>query len=198
MTTPDQTSADNTENMDAAAEGFAQAAETLKAETAQPQPEAKPAGVGLDVNKIKAERDQFYEQVLRANAELDNFRKRMQREMEQAARYSDLPLIREILAPLDNLTRSITAAEKDGNVENLLKGLRMTMQQFDAVFSKFSAKPIATVGTAFDPNLHDALMQVPTADHPPMTVIQEAERGYTLHDRVIRPAKVIVATAVQS
>lgn len=198
MTTPDQTSADNTENMDAAAEAFAQAAETLKAEGSQAQPEAKPAGVGLDVNKLKAERDQFYEQYLRANAELDNFRKRMQREMEQAAKYSDLPLIREILAPLDNLTRSITAAEKDGNVENLLKGLRMTMQQFDSVFAKFSAKPIATVGATFDPNLHDALMQVPTADHPPMTVIQEAERGYTLHERVIRPAKVIVATAVPS
>ncbi len=201
--TPDQTSTVDATQADATAEAFAQAAESLAAESAESQAQAaetfaeKPDTLGLpDLKKLKAERDQYYEQWLRANAELDNSRKRMQREAEQAARYQDIPLIRDLMPAFDNLGRSIAAAEKDGNVESLLTGLRMVSKNVEEVFAKHSAKVIPTVGSTFDPNLHDALMQVPTADHPPMTVIQEVERGYTLHERVIRPAKVIVATAL--
>lgn len=197
--TPDQSSTVDASQADATAEAFAQAAESLAAEATQTQaePEEKPDTLGLpDLKKLKAERDQYYEQWLRANAELDNSRKRMQREAEQAARYQDIPLIRNLMPAFDNLGRSIAAAEKDGNVENLLTGLRMVAKNVEEVFAKHSAKVIPTVGETFDPNMHDALMQVPTADHPPMTIIQEVERGYTLHERVIRPAKVIVATAL--
>ena len=200
--TPDQTSNVDATQADATAEAFAQATETLAAESAQftesqTHYEEKPDTLGLpDLKKLKTERDQYYEQWLRANAELDNSRKRMQREAEQAARYQDIPLIRNLMPAFDNLGRSIAAAEKDGNVENLLQGLRMIVKSVEEVFGKHSAKVIPTVGATFDPNMHDALMQVPTAEHPPMTIIQEVERGYTLHERVIRPAKVIVATAL--
>lgn len=178
---------------DAAAEAVAQAAEALANGNA-----AATGDSSNELLKLKAERDSFYEQVLRSNAELENFRKRMRREMEDAARYQYLPLFRDLLPCLDNLSRTIQSAEASGNIESLLQGLRMIVKQFDDMFAKNSAKAIATVGTTFDANVHEALMQVPTNEHPPMTVIQEVERGYMLHERVIRPAKVIVATEVKS
>ena len=132
----------------------------------------------------------------RAIAELENFRRRVQREAEQAARYSSLPLIRELLPAMDNINRTIQAAEQTGKIEDLIQGLQMIVAQVDQVFASHSAKPIVAVGETFDPNLHEALQQVPTNEHPPMTVIQELERGYILHDRVIRPTKVLVACAL--
>lgn len=142
-----------------------------------------------------AERDQYFDQWKRTQAELENFRKRSQRELELALRYSNVPLIRELLPALDNLARSIQAAEQTGNVEELLQGLKMIQAQFDQVFGTHAATTIKAVGEPFDPNLHEALQQIPTDEHPPMTVLQEVERGYVLHDRVIRPSKVLVASA---
>jgi molecular chaperone GrpE len=149
-----------------------------------------------DVEAIKAERDQNLEKLLRANAELENFRRRVQREAELSARYSSLPLIRDLLPAMDNVARTIQAAEQTGKIEDLIQGLQMVIAQVDRVFSSHSAEPIAAVGETFDPNLHEALQQVPTDEHPPMTVIQELERGYIMHERVIRPTKVLVACAL--
>ena len=149
-----------------------------------------------DVEAIKAERDQNLEKLLRANAELENFRRRVQREAELSARYSSLPLIRDLLPAMDNVARTIQAAEQTGKIEDLIQGLQMVVSQVDQVFSSHSAKPIAAVGETFDPNLHEALQQIPTDEHPPMTVMQELERGYIMHERVIRPTKVLVACAL--
>ena len=149
-----------------------------------------------DLAAVQAERDLYFEKMQRAIAELENFRRRVQREAEQAARYSSLPLIRELLPAMDNINRTIQAAEQTGKIEDLIQGLQMIVAQVDQVFASHSAKPIVAVGETFDPNLHEALQQVPTNEHPPMTVIQELERGYILHDRVIRPTKVLVACAL--
>lgn len=146
-----------------------------------------------DLEAIQAERDQYLDKFQRATAELENFRRRVQRESELSARYSSLPLIRDLLPALDNVTRTIQAAEQTGKIDDLIQGLQMIMAQVDQVFGSHSAKPIPAVGEVFDPNLHEALQQVPTDEHPPMTVIQELERGYSMYDRVIRPSKVIVA-----
>jgi len=144
---------------------------------------------------MQMERDQARETALRAYAELDNYRKRVQREAELAARYQEQYLIRDLLPALDNLNRTVEAAERTSNVDDLIQGLKMILSQVDQVLGNHSAKPIVAVGQPFDPNLHEAIQQIPTPDHPPMTVLQEAERGYMLHDRVIRPAKVLVASA---
>ena len=154
----------------------------------------EPSGESADVDPT-AERDQYFDQWKRTQAELENFRKRSQRELELKLRYSNVPLIRELLPALDNLARSIQAAEQTGNVEELLQGLKMIQAQFDQVFGTHAATTIKAVGEPFDPNLHEALQQIPTDEHPPMTVLQEVERGYVLHDRVIRPSKVLVASA---
>lgn len=149
-----------------------------------------------DLDAIKAERDQNLDKFQRVTAELENFRRRAQRELELSARYSSLPLIRDLLPAMDNVTRTIQAAEQTGKVDDLIQGLQMIVAQFDQIFGSHSAKPIAAVGEIFDPNHHEALQQVPTDEHPPMTVIQELERGYIMHDRVIRPTKVLVACAL--
>jgi molecular chaperone GrpE len=148
-----------------------------------------------DVESLCAERDQALDQAIRAHAELDNYRKRVARELEQAARYQMLPLIRDLLPALDNLARTIQAAGQTTNVDDLVKGAEMILAHFNQVLAGHSVKPIEAVGQPFDPNLHEAIQQLPSDEHPPGTVIQDVELGYILHDRVIRPTKVIVASA---
>ena len=175
------------------ADALAEAADAIAEEAESAETSGAYGGERTDV---EAERDQYFDQWKRTQAELENFRKRAQRELELALRYSSVPLIRELLPAMDNLSRTVQAAEQSGNVEDLLQGLRMIQSQFDQVFSNQSAQPIKTVGEPFDPNLHEALQQIPTNEHPPMTVLQEVERGYVLFDRVIRPSKVLVSAAL--
>lgn len=148
-----------------------------------------------ELEALKAQRDQALDQALRAQAELDNYRKRTAREAEQFARYQMLPLIRDLLPAIDNLQRTMQAAGQTANVDDLIKGVEMIVTQFDQAFASYSAKPIEAVGQPFDPNLHEAVQQLPSEEHAAGTVIQDLERGYVLHDRVIRPTKVIVASA---
>jgi molecular chaperone GrpE len=144
---------------------------------------------------LKSERDQFFDNWKRTQAEFDNVRKRMQRELEQAAKYESLSIIRDILPGLDNLRRTLDAANKNGKLEELTKGVEMTLKQFEEILGRHNATPAPGVGSPFDPHLHQAIQQVPSAEHPPMTVLMEVERGYLLHDRVVRPSKVIVSAA---
>ena len=142
-----------------------------------------------------AERDAHYERFLRAQAELENYRKRLRRESEEERKYAVQPIIRDFLPALDNLRRAADAARNNLQATDLVRGIDMVLQQLDAALGAHGARPIESVGKPFDPHLHEAVQQFPSADHPPMTVLQELERGYTVHDRVIRPSKVIVSKA---
>lgn len=148
---------------------------------------------------VTAERDDFRDKLLRLHAEMENSRKRSQREREEERRYAVLPLARDLLPSLDNLRRAMEAGEKSGpDNGELLQGLRMVAAQIEEVLGRHGVTPIPALGLPFDPNLHEALQQVPSAEHPPMTVILEYERGFKLHDRVIRPAKVVVSAAAST
>ena len=186
------------EQSDVTAAAFAEAAEALSGSDADDSVNSNSTS-GDDaadvLAKLEADRDQYRDAALRAAAELDNYRKRVAREAEQIARFSNQPLLLALLPAIDNLGRTVQAAEQTGNVADLIQGLQMILGQFDQVLSNHNAKPIPSVGEAFDPNLHEALQQLPSAEHPPMTVIQELEKGYMLHERVIRPGKVIVSCA---
>lgn len=166
--------------------------ETLPIDVEKPFEELSPE---MQVAVLIAERDANRDQSLRAQAELENFRKRIQKEAEQNRLYQSLPLLRDLLPGLDNLDRAVTAAEGATSVDDLLQGVQMVAKQLTEVFSRYSVKPIVAVGEPFDPNLHEAVQQLPSAEHPPMTVLNEVERGYQLHERVIRPTKVIVSSA---
>ena len=138
------------------------------------------------------DRDANYDRFVRTQAEFDNYRKRVQKEAEETRRYQALPIVRELLPALDNLGRAIAAADTTDK-EELVKGVQMVAAQFDAILASHSVVPIEALGQPFDPNRHEALQQVPTDEQPPLTVLEEVERGYLLHDRVVRPSKVIVS-----
>jgi len=145
-----------------------------------------------------AERDANLDKWLRAQADLDNYRKRILKEMEQDRIYGILPLVRDLLPALDNLHRAVEAAQKTPDAAQLIQGVQMVVKQFDDILGKHGAQPINAVDQPFDPNLHQAIQQVPTADKPPMTVLAEFERGYTLKERVVRPSAVVVSAAPES
>ena len=133
------------------------------------------------------------ERLLRSQAELENFRKRARREYDDAQRYREIDVLRDLLPVLDNVLRAIEASEKTGDVESLRSGFRMTAQQLEKLLGSHGCQTIETDGTVFDPAIHDAILQQEVPGVAPGTIVGTASRGYKLHDRVVRPAQVIVA-----
>ncbi|MCC6508280.1 MAG: nucleotide exchange factor GrpE [Pirellulaceae bacterium] len=147
------------------------------------------------VNSLNAKLKDAQIEVLKSHAEAENFRKRLQRDSEQQLRYANLPLVRDLLDVVDNLKRATDAASGDAaNAGALLNGVQMVTNQLTNILTKFACKPIESVGQPFDPNIHEAIAQMPSPDVPAGSVLQEVAVGYVLHDRVIRPSSVIVST----
>ena len=115
--------------------------------------------------------------------------------MDDERKYQSVPVLKSLLPIFDGLDRAVFAASQSKNFDALLHGVQMTIKQLETALGGHGAKPIVAEGQPFDPNKHEAISQVPSADHPPMTVLNDVERGYTIHDRVIRPSKVIVSVA---
>ncbi len=168
-----------------------------KNEASAGEPDSQTANLSLreQLEAARAERDTNYNLYLRAQAELQNYRKRAQKEADELRLYQALPLGRDLLPAFDNLHRALAAAEASKNVDQLLEGIRMVAKQLEAALSRHQIVPIEATGKPFDPNFHQAIQHMPTDEHPPMTVMHEVERGFTLQDRVVRPATVIVAQA---
>jgi molecular chaperone GrpE len=153
-----------------------------------------------ELELLRAELAEARDRVLRAQAELDNVRKRLRREMEEERRYAQVPLMADLLPVVDNLGRAIEAATKSGidgqaDVATLLDGVRMVAQQLGETLNRHGCQRIEALHQPFDPELHNAVMQQPSADHPPGTVIGVVQEGYQLHQRVVRPSQVIVSAA---
>ena len=142
-----------------------------------------------------AERDQFKDKGTRARADHDNYRRRINREMDEDRKYAALPLLKTLLPAFDGLDRAIFAASQSKNADELIGGVQLTIKQLETALNGMGAKSIAALGQPFDPNQHEAISQAPSAEHPPMTVLHDIERGYILHDRIVRPSKVIVSIA---
>lgn len=173
--------------------------ETAPAEVAAAEAEAGPAGeAAAEVDPLEAARAEAaknWDLYLRERAELENFRKRTQREKEESRFFARKELLLEVLPVLDNLERALSHADQSGKDQGLLEGVTMTAVQFRKVIEDLGARPIAAVGAVFDPNLHQAMAQVETGGQPPGTVVSEFQRGYLLQDRLLRPALVTVAKA---
>lgn len=151
------------------------------------------------VEQLQAEIGEARDLLLRAQADLENYRKRARRELEDERRYANLPLLRDLLPVVDNIGRAIAAAEKaDKNPESakLLEGFKMVAKQLDDTLGRHHCLRIPALGEPFDPNLHQAILQQPCGDRPPGTIVEVTQQGYQLHDRVVRPAQVIVSKAV--
>ncbi|HYA40295.1 MAG TPA: nucleotide exchange factor GrpE [Syntrophobacteraceae bacterium] len=143
--------------------------------------------------KREEELKEAQDRLLRLAAELDNTRKRLEREKADSIAYANESIMRQLIEVMDNLERAIEHGEKDETSEGLLDGVRMTHKSFLDVLARFGAAPFESVGAAFDPNRHEAVLQESSPDCPDMTVTKEFQKGYTLRDRLLRPARVGVA-----
>jgi molecular chaperone GrpE len=138
--------------------------------------------------------EEHYDRFLRAQAELENYKKRVEREKSSLVKYGNEELIKAILPIIDNLERAFDH-EPGENPDGFMEGIKITRNQLLQVLERFGVTPIAAVGEPFDPAKHEAMMQVESADQEPNTVLSELQRGYFLNDRLLRPAMVSVARA---
>jgi len=135
-----------------------------------------------------------YDRFLRISAEFENYKKRKDREATDFRKYANEALVKELLPVVDNLERAIeTSADHEDAVNCILEGVDMTLKEILKVFEKFAVKAVAAVGNPFDPTYHQAVMQEESEEHPDNTVIKELQKGYTIHDRLLRPSMVVVA-----
>jgi molecular chaperone GrpE len=159
----------------------------------QPGPNGN-SGDGQELERLQQDLNDAQSQVLRAQAELDNFRKRMRREMEEERRFASSSLLRDLFPALDNLERAVGAAEQSAGSAGVVQGVRMVAQQLGEILQQHGCRRIPTIGENFDPHLHEALAQQPSDDKPAGAILVEARAGYQLHDRVLRPAQVIISS----
>jgi molecular chaperone GrpE len=152
------------------------------------------AASDAELARLRAELEEAKNRALRGWAELENYRKRANRQIEDERRYAALPLLRDLLPVLDNVKRAVESADKTHDTAGLLEGIKMVVQQLETALARHHCTPIAALGQPFDPNFHDAILHQPAADVPPNTVIQEVHQGFQLHDRVVRPSQVIVSS----
>jgi molecular chaperone GrpE len=163
-----------------------------------PVPSEVPQEEGQDILVKKDEEiRQLQDRILRMAAEMENTRKRLEREKSECISFANEGMIRGLLPVMDNLERAVQHGEEDATCQGLLEGVRLTLKSFEEVLGKFGCVPFASVGKAFDPNFHEAVMQQESSEHPEKTILQELQKGYTLRDRLLRPAMVIVSKASQ-
>lgn len=134
-----------------------------------------------------------YDRFLRMAADLENFKRRMAREKEELIRYGNENLIKDLLPVLDNLERAVEHAQGGGNGNPLLEGVEMVLKGFLDALYRHGVTRIAAKGESFDPEKHEAIAQLESAEHEPNTVVEEHHKGYYLLDRLLRPALVSVA-----
>jgi len=174
-----------------APEGAASDASTKEIEGLRAQLEFSQAKGRELMEKIK----DTHEKMLRATADLDNFKKRAQKEKEEVQKFGIERLLKDILPVLDNLDRALASGAQTVDPNALHKGVEMVRKLFEDTLAKHGVKSFSAVGQLFDPPLHEAMTQVVTSEVPPQHVVSEMVRGFTLNDRLVRPALVSVAVA---
>ncbi len=173
---------------------------------AEAPPPALPGTVEAELQRVRLELDMSqelsrqgfakfkdeHEKRLRAAADLENYRKRAAKERDEIQRYGNERLVKDVLPVLDSLDRALAAAPPD---DPLRSGVEMTRRLLEDALGRFGVKGFSAKGQAFDPRLHEALMSVATPDGVPGRVVEEQQRGFFLHERLIRPAAVVVSAA---
>ena len=146
------------------------------------------------VKELEAQLAELKDQFLRAHADLDNTRKRLAKDKEEAIKFANSKLIEELLGPMDNLQRAVDSCASTNDVKAIAEGVGMVAQQLSDVLSHNGLEPIVSApGTEFNPEEHEACMMEMSPDVTAETVAQEFIKGYRLHGRVLRPAKVKVS-----
>ncbi len=150
-----------------------------------------------EMERLRSEVADANNRVLMAQADLENFRKRMRRDLEDQIKFAPIAVVNDLLQVRDNLVRAVEAAiagDAAASNDGLREGVKMLVKQFDDTLAKHSITAIASVGQTFDPHLHQAISQMPSAEVPAGSIAYEAVTGFEMHGRVIRPSQVIVST----
>lgn len=142
--------------------------------------------------------DSFKDQLLRLAAEFENFKKRVEVNKAEFVKYSNERMMKDLIPVLDDFERALANGKKNPEQESFQRGVELIYQKLYKLLQDKGLEPIDSVGKEFDVTYHDVLMQVPRQDVKPDTIIDEVERGYTLHGKVIKHAKVIVASAANT
>lgn len=148
----------------------------------------------LELEKLRKESEDNYQRYLRAQADFDNFRRRTRQEKEEFAKYASLKVIEQLLPVVDNLERALNAGKDSNDYEALLKGVEMISRQLDQTLASEGLQAMNAVGQPFNPEFHQAIMQVESDEHEEGIVVEEIQKGYMLKDKVLRPAMVKVSS----
>lgn len=154
-------------------------------------PDSPEAAIEALTKELKDQQSKY----LYLYAEFETYKKRAIKERSDLIKFGYESISKELLSSVDNFERALEHAEKTTDVKNLVLGIKMVHQQIKDTLSKFGIVPIETVGQKFDPEKHEAVAQDPSTDKQPGTITQEAQKGYTLHGRLLRPARVVVASS---
>jgi molecular chaperone GrpE len=157
-----------------------------------------PPVVGVDSEELareKARSAELFDRLQRSMADLSNYRKRVEAEREEMAKLASMLLVAELLPVLDNFERALSTIPKELEMFSWLQGVMLIERHLRAILEREGVEAIAAVGTQFDPNLHEAVVEEESADAKPGTVLTELQRGYTMHGRVLRPTLAKVAKA---
>ncbi|GAA4765612.1 nucleotide exchange factor GrpE [Stakelama sediminis] len=173
-------------------------AETLREETASEAPEvAEHDAVAEELARLRSDLEAQKQEVLYARADTQNVRRRAEKEVADARAYAVTQFARDILSVSDNLIRALSAIpqdmREDAKFKGLVTGLEATGRELETVFTRHGIVKVEAQGQPLDPNRHQAMMEVPSADAEPGTIVQEIQSGYMLNDRLLRPALVGVA-----
>jgi len=164
-------------------------------------PAENPESAATDrIEDLSAELIETKDRLIRMHADFENYRRRAQREREEALRFGAQNLFKDLLTTVDNLERAIDHARMGGggDLENLLQGVELVQKGLISLMSQHGVVEIEALGKLFDPAQHEAMAQAPDASQAPNTVLEVLQKGYKLHDRLLRPARVIIARPVDA
>ena len=155
--------------------------------------EEKVLTLQAELEQTKKQSQEYYAHLQRLQAEFDNYRKRTNREKEEFARYASEGVVASLLPILDNFERAIAAAQNTKDLASFAQGVEMIYKQMLNTLAKEGLQPIEAMGQPFDPNIHEAVMQVDSEEYPENTVVEELRKGYYLKDKLLRPSMVKVS-----
>jgi molecular chaperone GrpE len=140
--------------------------------------------------------DLYLETLKRAKADYENYQKRVERDQQSFIQYANQDLLRQILGVMSHFEMALSSAQNIEVAQGFLDGVVLVQKELEKVLSNAGVTAIEAVGKTFSPSFHEAVQQIESKEHPPMTIIQEYEKGYMLHDRLLRPSKVVVSKEV--
>jgi molecular chaperone GrpE len=162
-----------------------------------PETASEAGGAEARIAALEAERNELRDRMLRIAADFENWKKRARKDQADAEVKAREAVLKDVLEVADNLERA-AAVDATADLKAIQQGISLVLRQFQSKLERYDVKPIEAKGQPFDPRVHDAISQVPTADAPAGSVLSELQKGYRIGDRLLRPAMVVVAVAPPS